>query len=246
MTNYKLFYVAIFIKKLNFAKKLHIIWWYMTLSEAIENRHSVRAYTDREIEEEKLLVIGEETERCNKESGLNLQLVLNEPKAFDSTLAHYGKFSGVRNYIACVGKKDKSLAEKVGYYGERLVLLIQTLGLNSCWVALTFRKIPGSFTINKEEKLVCLIAFGYGRDNGKSHKIKKYSDVCDVKNPPLWLENGVKASLLAPTSVNQQKFFISSDKEGKVTIRRKGLGIYTKIDLGIVKYHFEVGSQTTI
>ncbi len=59
---------------------------------------------------------------CNRESGLHIQLVTNEPKAFAGFMAHYGKFSGVTNYIAMIGKKGPGLDEKCGYYGERMVL----------------------------------------------------------------------------------------------------------------------------
>ena len=41
--------------------------------------------------------------------------------------------------------------------------------------------------------------------------------------------------------MNQQRFYFSRDGE-KVTAKVSGLGFYTKIDLGIVKYHFEIGS----
>lgn len=213
----------------------------MTLIDAIKERHSVRAYLDKEIEEEKLQILRQDIDKCNEEGDLHFQLVLNEPEAFKSTLAHYGKFRGVKNYIACVGKKAKDLSERVGYYGERLVLLLQTLNLNTCWVALTFKKVPNVFEIKEDEELVCVISFGYGETQGKPHKIKKYEDVCKVKNPPEWFKKGVEAALLAPTAINQQKFKISLT-EDKVEIKRYGLGIYTKIDLGIVKYHFEVGS----
>ena len=49
----------------------------MELWEAMERRHSVRAYEDRELNpaarEELLSLI----ERCNRDSGLHIQLVLN-------------------------------------------------------------------------------------------------------------------------------------------------------------------------
>ena len=63
-------------------------------------------------------------EECNKESGLHIQLVEDEPKAFAGMMAHYGKFSGVTNYIALVGKKGADLEEKCGYYGEKLTVVI--------------------------------------------------------------------------------------------------------------------------
>lgn len=112
----------------------------MEIFEIIKQRHSVRAYSNRVIETEKVNILQNELKKCNKESGLNIQLILNDNKAFDTMLAHYGKFSNAVNYFAIVGKKNKDLQINSGYYGERLVLKAQELGLNTCWVALSFSK----------------------------------------------------------------------------------------------------------
>lgn len=82
----------------------------MELMEAIQQRHSVRQYTDEPIAADALAALQDEIAACNREGGLHIQLVVNEPKAFDSTMAHYGKFSGVKNYIALVGPKGSQLA----------------------------------------------------------------------------------------------------------------------------------------
>lgn len=213
----------------------------MEILEAIKNRHSVRQYTNKEIESNIIETLQQEIEKCNQEGNMHIQLVTNEPKAFDSFRAHYGKFNGVNNYIVLIGKKEKQLDEKCGYYGERLVLLLQSLGLNSCWVAMTYKKIPSAFTISKGEKLTVVISFGYGKTQGNSHKIKTITQVSNVsKNTPEWFKKGVEATLLAPTAMNQQKFKIIYEND-KV-IFEKGIGFYSKVDLGIVKYHFEIGS----
>lgn len=102
------------------------------LMQLMKDRHSVRQYEDRPLEDSVVSALEEEIKVCNKESGLHIQLVKNEPKAFDSFMAHYGKFSGVTDYIAMIGKKGADLDEKCGYYGERLVLKAQELGLNTC------------------------------------------------------------------------------------------------------------------
>ena len=113
----------------------------MNLTEAIQSRHSVRQYKNKPLEAEAISALQAEIAACNQESGLHIQLVTNEPKAFDSFMAHYGKFSSVTNYIAMIGKKSPDLDEKCGYYGERLVLKAQQLGLNTCWVAMTYKKL---------------------------------------------------------------------------------------------------------
>ncbi|MBQ7224279.1 MAG: nitroreductase [Clostridia bacterium] len=213
----------------------------MEIIDAIRQRRSVRQYEDRAIEEDILAQLKEEIDACNDESGLHIQLVVNEPKAFSGFMAHYGKFSGVTNYIALVGKKSKNLDELCGYYGERIVLKAQRLGLNTCWVALTYKKVPSAFTVDKGEKLTVVISLGYGKNQGFPRKSKSVKDVSNVsENTPEWFKKGVEMALLAPTAVNQQKFkLIYAD--GKVTAKA-GLGFYAKMDLGIVKYHFEIGS----
>ena len=119
----------------------------------------------------------------------------------------YGQFSGVKNYIVMLAKKSKDLDERVGYYGEQLVLYAQTLGLSTCWVGLSYRKVPDAYNVGKDEKLVCMIALGYGETQGVGHKIKSIEEVsnaCDIT--PSWFKRGVEVALLAPTAVNQQKF----------------------------------------
>lgn len=214
----------------------------MDMKQAMNMRHSVRQYINRPLEENTIQTLRDEIERCNQESGLNIQLVTNEPKAFNSFMAHYGKFSGVTNYIALIGKKEAKLDEKCGYYGERLVLLAQQLGLNSCWVAMTYKKIPSVFKMNKGEKIVIVIAIGYGMTQGIEHKSKGISDVAVVDGEmPEWFRRGIEAALLAPTAMNQQKFkFIL---EGNNVLAHAGRGFYSKIDLGIVKFHFEIGAR---
>lgn len=179
---------------------------------------------------------------CNRESGLHIQLVTNEPKAFDGFMAHYGKFSGVTNYIAMIGRKGAKLDELCGYYGERLVLRAQQLGLNTCWVAMTYSKIKTAFTVSPGEKLCVVIALGYGAVQGEAHKSKSVEEVSIVIGQmPEWFKSGIEAALLAPTAVNQQKFTFRLD--GNIVSVKAGIGFYTKIDLGIVKYHFELGAD---
>ena len=215
----------------------------MDLLQAMKERHSVRSYANRPIERETKENLQNYIEECSKESGLHLQLVLDEPNAFDSFMAHYGKFSGVRNYILLAGKKNADLEERCGYYGEKIVLFAQMLGLNTCWVAMTYKKGAAKLQLNRGEKLCLVIAVGYGLSNGVPHKSRPGESVMNVQGtPPDWFLNGIVAALLAPTAMNQQKFVFSLDRD---TVSAKaGLGFYSKIDLGIAKYHFELGAGT--
>ena len=225
----------------------------MTLQEAIAARHSVRQYQDKPIEAGIIARLNEEIALCNKESGLHIQLVTNEPKAFNgSGVFAYGKFRGVSNYLAMVGPKGAD--EAIGYYGERLVLLAQTLGLNSCWVGLTFKKQPDQYTIATGEKLHCVISLGYGATQGVPHPMMRPMGWFVIvhgsmlwRQPnvdlPDWFKRGVEAAMLAPTAVNQQRFYIELVHKRTVrALTRFSLVGYTKMDLGIVKYHFEIAA----
>ena len=184
-----------------------------------------------------------EIDACNHAGGLHIQMVTNEPKAFSSMMARYGKFSGVTNYIAMIGKKAPDLDEKCGYYGERLVLRAQQLGLNTCWVALTYKKVKSAFQVGPGEKLGLVIAIGYGKDQGVPHTSRAPEAVMETEGPaPDWFRRGVEAALLAPTAMNQQKFKFTL--RGDTVSAKAGMGFYTKVDLGIVKYHFELGAGT--
>ncbi len=214
----------------------------MDWMEAIRKRHSVRQYKDIPLSEELVAALQAEIDACNRAGGLHCQLVTNEPKAFAGGLAHYGHFRGVQNYIALIGKKGKDLDEACGYYGERLVLKAQQLGLHTCWVALTYKKIPGVFTVGEGEKLTVVITVGHGRNRGVPRPSKTPQQVSNVSDTtPPWFAAGVEAALLAPTARNQQKFTLTYHEDGTVTAKA-GLGFYAAMDLGIVKYHFEVAT----
>lgn len=210
----------------------------MDLMQAVKERRSVRKYVDKSISEEIKTSLTQIIGECNEEGGLNIQAVFDEAKAFDCFMARYGKFSGVKNYIVLAGEKGKD--EQIGYYGEKLVIFMQSLGLNSCWVALTYKKVKEAYSLNKGEKVYCVLAFGYGENSGATHKVKPIEKVASVENAPEWFVKGVECALLAPTAMNQQKFYFSVEN-GVVKAKAKA-GFYTKIDLGIVKYHFELGA----
>lgn len=213
----------------------------MNLLEAIEERHSVRAFEDRAIDGKTVESLQKYIDKCNAKAKLNIQLVLNEPKAFSGPMAHYGKFLGCKNYIALVGKKTDSFEEKCGYYGEYLVLKAKQMGISSCWVALTFSKVKDAFIIKDDEKLCMVIAIGYGITPGIPHKSKSISEVVKTDgNMPHWFREGVRCALLAPTAMNQQKFRIElNGKKVKLLALRAP---YSKTDLGIVRLHFEIGA----
>lgn len=215
----------------------------MTEMEAICARHSVRSYRNQKIEVEKIAQLKHLIAECNEEGNLHLQLLEDAGNTFSRMLNRVMGLGSAPSVIACVGPDDDTLEERIGYFGQKIVLFAQMLGLNTCWAG-TFseknvkaRRTPG-------DRLPIVIAIGYGTSGGKARKSKTAASVVTgtVDGKPEWFLRGVEAALLAPTAVNQQKFEITLKDDGTVEILDKG-GILSKIDKGIVTYHFEVGAR---
>ncbi len=214
----------------------------MTLTEAIDARHSVRVYKTDPIPAEIRSRLDEFVGECNQEGNLHIFIRYDDPSGFDSKLAHYGSFRNVQNYIVLSGKQDDDFDFRCGYYGEKIVLFAQQLGLNTCWVALTFSKKKVKEIIAPGDTLCMVIALGYGETQGRSRKSKTVEDVTAGKGTmPEWFRDGVEAALKAPTATNQQKF-VFGKKDGEPAVKVNGFGPYTKVDCGIAAYHFEIGS----
>ena len=214
----------------------------MNLQEAVLARHSVRSYLDKPLDPSSVAELQALISELNAESGLHMQLLQNEPGPFGGLLSKIGWLAGVKNYLALVGPDGGDLDEKCGYYGERFVLEAQMRGINSCWVGGTYSKGKCAAQVGPGEKLSLVIALGYGKKPGRPHKSKSFDAVATVSGAvPEWFRRGVECALLAPTAVNQQKFkfeLVGSDGVRAATDR----GAFAMVDLGIAKYHFEIGA----
>lgn len=207
----------------------------MDVLNLMRSRHSVRSYIDKPIEDDKKIAINELIASLNEKYGTNVQVVFDDENAFKNANASYGIFQGCKNYVALVAKDPVT----AGYVGEIIALKAQQLGLNTCFVALTYKKgaVKSKISLNANEKLQCNLALGYGKMQGVPHKSKTREQILEVKGAvPSNLERIIEACLLAPTAINQQKFKIVC-KDGEAEVKKFGLGFYTDVDLGIIKCH---------
>ena len=211
--------------------------------QAIKDRHSVRSFLPRPLEAKAVQALERLIGEINREHGLAIALVIDEPDAFGkSIMAHYGKFTDVRNYFVMAGPKGPDTERLLGYYGEKLVLKAQELGLNTCWVGMTFKKDVAGSEISSNNKVYAAIALGYGTTQGVQHKSKRPEQIDPkVAEAPDWYRRGIDAALLAPTALNQQKFRFSWLGDKRVRAR-KGFGFFTRMDLGIAQCHLELAA----
>lgn len=213
----------------------------MTIKEAIKQRHMVRQYKDEPIPANLVALLNARIKENNKTYGLSMALVLGNADGL-SGMAKLLLAKGVNNYIILAGADISDLDEKLGYCGADIILYAQTLGLNTWWVGGMFNAKGAQKNLNANVvRINGVIAIGYGKDQGVQHKMKSAAEIsCYNGMAPQWFTDGVEALLYAPTALNKQAFMVKGDGH-KVSITCDN-GHYAGIDLGIGKYHFEVGA----
>ena len=213
----------------------------MTIKEAIKERHMVRQYTDKTIPTDIVESLNARITENNIKYNLHLALVVGNSDGIGS-MAKLLLSKTVNNYIVLAGVDAPNLDEKLGYCGADLILYAQTLGLNTWWVGGMFKGKGALKNLNNKD--VCVngvIAIGYGKTQGVPHKSKTAAEISRYNGKtPQWFVDGVDALLYAPTALNKQPYVVSGDGN-KVSISA-GNGHFSGIDLGIGKYHFEVGA----
>ena len=213
----------------------------MTIKEAVKLRRSIRRYKPDPLPDDLRVKLASLASQCSTDD-ISIRLICDDKACFDTFLAHYGKFENAYNYFVLMGRKGADIDEKAGYLGQKLVLETVMSGLSTCWVGGTYSKGKCKVQPDKDERIICVITVGYPNCEGTKHRTKPMDKICSVKEAdmPVWFRNGVIGALLAPTAMNQQNFHI--DLDGDEAVITAGAGVFTKVDLGIVKYNFEVTS----
>lgn len=210
----------------------------MTMQEAMSARHTVRKYKDISLSAEMIEKLNERMEINNKTFGLSVKLMVNDSNAVGG-MVRLLFAKGVKNYFILAGDEAEDFEEKLGYCGADLMLYAQTLGLNSWYIGGMFHHNVKQFTAGKT--VIGVIAIGYGKTQGIPHRSKNMGEVSAYQGAqPAWFVKGVAASLLAPTALNKQDYFITGSGN-KVQIRNDN-GIFTGVNRGLIKYHFQLGA----
>lgn len=219
----------------------------MITVETIRERHSVREYDGKPLSRAEFDALGAVVRECTRESGLDIQLVGDNPEAFN-VIARFGLIRGCRTHVAFVVDDAKAgdvgEDEAIGYWGQKIVLAAQDMGLNTCWCALCSRK-KSRAVVAPGRKIRLIIAVGHGKTQGFSRKTKGVEALSSVEcaKAPAWFAAAMEAAQLAPTAMNNQNFKITLLSDGK-TVRidapQSGLNV---IDEGIVRCNFEIAAN---
>jgi len=223
------------------------------ITRAIYQRISRRSYLDIPLEPTDASTLQDMILKLGGKGDRSIRLVLDNNEAFKGFRKSYGMFTGVRNYVALTGNKlNKIEIEKLGYYGELMVLYMTSLGFGTCWVGGTFDRGSCPLDLSNGESIICVIAVGYVAPKLSSRerfiyrmvhrKTKALEEMyaSDIAAPN-WFLAGMKSVQRAPSAVNRQpvKFDLAN---GVVTAAVKSIKDESyALDLGIAKLHFELG-----
>ena len=238
----------------------------MITVETIRERHSVREYDGKPLDQAEFDALGAVVEEYARESGLDIQLVGDNPEVFN-VIARFGLIRGCRTHVAfvvddakvgdvaandateadCVemrGARRTAVDEAIGYWGQKIVLAAQDMGLNTCWCALCSRK-KSHAVVAPGKKIRLVIAVGHGKTQGFSRKTKSVEALSSVEcaKAPAWFAAAMEAAQLAPTAMNNQNFKITLFSDGKtvcIDASKSGLNV---IDEGIVRCNFEIAAN---
>jgi nitroreductase len=149
---------------------------------------------------------------------------------FRGAIGAYGKIRGAPGFIAFIGDEESdTVHEHVGYTGEGIILELEAIGLNSCWVGGTFRPkiVEQLFELGETEKVLAVTPVGKAPKKlsleerlmagfGITHKRKPLSKLTIGLPPaqwPTWMMAALEAARLAPSSVNRQpwRFHVERD-----------------------------------
>jgi nitroreductase len=224
------------------------------LLAAIDVRRSRRAYEPVALESADAKALRSSIQQFNQEADLNMELIIDNGDAFADFKATYGMFSGVRNYIALIADpEDFFTQDKLGYYGEKLVLDATNRGLGTCWVAGSFDRKATPVKLGGSDIIVAVITVGkVATELSRREKMmkrlfhrgtKSIEDMVIAQEPlPEWFLSGMRAVQKAPSAVNRQPVkFTLANETVTAYVDPKGLG-RPPLDLGIAKLHFEIGS----
>jgi len=225
----------------------------MTYAEAIIRRISNRKYINRPLSPAEISQLQKIIDQVNLIGGVHFKLV-TDCQALFAGIKSYGLFSGVRSMIALIGpENDPHVEEKCGYYGEKVALTATTMGLGTCWVGGTYDKEGCQKYLLKGEKLCSVLVVGpVAEDQSTKEKLirgallRKSKTAADLSrglgNAPAWFMAGIASVQRAPSARNLQPVRFHYD-HSETTARLTEHHAFSNVDLGIAKYHFEVGAH---
>lgn len=153
----------------------------MNYSALIQNRKSVRAFTDKKVPfsvaQEIKTYYETSVKRLIPALKTELYLFCDDVKAALEGAAGYNQFLvGAPQYLVLLSARDALAELNAGYIMQDLVLNLTDMDLNTCWVTFTDSSlIKESLGIESELDVAAIVAFGYGAKTTKRLRLNMKS-----------------------------------------------------------------------
>jgi len=247
------------------------------MKKAIEQRRSVRNYNGETItnaHEQLIQSYISNPENLKGIFGNKSKIYLTKTEGQKSEkIGTYGIIRNAPAYLVTVCETTKEALVDCGYVFEKLVLYLESIGLNTCWIGGTFnrKKIKSQVEIGSNEMIPIISPVGYGaikrslvditfRKFAKSDKRKDF-DVMFFKGDfnHRIEDDSVRAIFelvrIAPSASNQQPWRVVIGEDGRAHFYIERTPDYGKgrlsydiqmVDIGIAISHYEamVGQLT--
>jgi len=145
----------------------------MNYKALIQNRKSVREFTDRQVTfgqlEELNKYYSTSVRRLVPEIGTQLYVFGPDARAALEGAAGYSKFMvGAPQYLVLLSEKHDLAYLNAGYIMEDLILKLTDMDLDSCWLTFTdSEEVKGVLGIDSHMDVAAIAAFGYGKKTTK-------------------------------------------------------------------------------
>lgn len=145
----------------------------MNYSALIQNRKSVREFTDKQVSAAQLEQIREyyasDIRRLVPEIKTRLNIFGSDALAALEGAAGYNQFLiGAPQYLVLQSEKHDLAHLNAGFMMEDLVLKLQDMGLDSCWVTFAASEdVKQVLLLDPDLEVAAILAFGYGKKTVK-------------------------------------------------------------------------------
>ena len=230
---------------------------------AINVRHSRRAFTGESLPEDKLHRLETIANEFKPFRGARAVVVKDPPEnVFKGAIGSYGKVKDAPHFIAFIGDTSVlEVQEVTGYLGEGIILEATSMDIQNCWVGGFFRRevVANIAGLRPNEQVLAITPIGYSLEKKsrtektfsrivQSHKRKPIEDLL-LESPqtyPYWIISALEAARLAPSAANRQPWRFLIEKNS-IAIRTDNLSdgrwVSKRLDCGIAMLHIELGAR---
>lgn len=241
------------------------------MKKAIKQRRSVRNYNGiaiTDVHEQLIQTYISNPENLTGIFGQKIKIYLNKEEGRRSEkIGTYGIIKNAQAYLVTVCETSKETLVDCGYVFEKLVLYLESIGLNTCWMGGTFNrgKIKVQGSIGSDEMIPIISPVGYGADKSslidktfrklaKSDQRFEFDKMFFFGDFNHRIEEDSKREVLeqvrlAPSASNQQPWRVVIGEDGAAHFYIERTPNYGKnklsydiqmVDIGIAISHYEM------